>query len=193
MLNFRGADTPLSSPFMINSQPCGKQNHEKKTSHQCSEASLEAFQPAFPKDRRHEQGQEKEGQQEEEEVQGSAPIFHPQNLGIAVGVNGKKNIKFRSNIPILSPTIPMISPKICSSPFSMSPFSSASKKPWLERYTSGTPHSRPRHSAAPCTSHSQCEARPAPNPVRKGYTARNGGAPPAKAQVFLGWVSQDMD
>mmetsp|Transcript_32688 Transcript_32688/g.70598 ORF Transcript_32688/g.70598 Transcript_32688/m.70598 type:complete len:285 (-) Transcript_32688:84-938(-) len=49
--------------------------------HQCSEASLEAFQPAFPKDRRHEQGQEKECQQEEEEVQGSAPIFHPQNHG----------------------------------------------------------------------------------------------------------------
>ena len=66
----------------------------KKTSHQCSEASLEALQPAFPKDRRHEQGQEKEGQQEEEEVQGSAPIFHPQNLGFA---DQKLRTKIRAN------------------------------------------------------------------------------------------------
>ena len=107
--------------------------------------------------------------------------------------NNNQVNKFRSGIPLLSPTIPMISPKISSSQFSMKPFSSASRKPWLERCTSGTPHSRPRHTAAPCTSHSQCEMRPAPNPVRKGCTARNGGAPPARAQAFRGSVSRDMD
>ena len=67
--------------FLMDLQPCNIMR--ENPSHQRFEAHLEALQPAFPKDRRHQQGQEKEGQQEEEEVQGSAPIFHPQNLEFA--------------------------------------------------------------------------------------------------------------
>ena len=66
-------------------------------SHQRFEAPLEALQPAFPKDRRHEKGQEKEGQEEEEEVQGSAPIFHTQNLGFAEHGQEKLRMVFAAN------------------------------------------------------------------------------------------------